>query len=498
MKYTYKILILFLAITALNCADLEENPVGLLAPDGFFQTPVDVELGIYGAYGLMTAETFWGRKLTTTIQLLSDEADIGNTSTASRRIEVNEFTLDGTNGMISRFWPMAYRIIATANSVVEGARDIEAEADVKIALEAEGRFIRALVYYHLVRLFGEIPYIDDGTEANTLEDLSKTSVDKVYEFIIEDLEFSKLHLPFTQSVRSRAGKGSAYTLLSSVYLTREDWQSAFDNAKWVIDNHDELNYDLEPDFQNLFNAELHDGLTETIFSLDYEGILVGKAGINDDFEGAMNGIRGADKNGFGVTVPSMAVYNSFSDSDYRKAVTFESETLVGGVLVPYTDYPQEKRPHCAKYFRYYGKAQNEGRKTDNNYALFRYAEVLLIAAEALNELSGPTTEAQGYINAVRFRARNGGTNPADVSGSEISDAAAFRATVLEERRIELAFEYKRWYDIKRRQLGSDVFLGASSLEPQPNFDPNKHYLLPLPQTELSRNPNLRPNNSGYE
>ncbi|MEP0366880.1 MAG: RagB/SusD family nutrient uptake outer membrane protein [Cyclobacteriaceae bacterium] len=500
MKYLNKILLLSLSLLALNCADLEEDAIGTLSSDGFFKTPVDVEMGIFGAYGLMTQETFWGRKMSLTIQLLGDMADIGNTSTSARRVEINEFNFDGTNGMITAFWPAAYNIIATANNAVFGAQNISADADVKLALEAEARFVRAFVYYHMVRLFGDIPYVSEKTPANVMATLSKSSEEDVYQYIADDLEFAKQHLPMTHpgNIRSRATRGSAYTLLASVYLTIEDWQNAYDNAKWVIDNRGELNYDLVADYQDLFNSALQDGQVETVFSLDYKGIIVGKAGINDDFMGALNGIRGADKNGWGVSVPSMAVYNSFPDDDYRKAVTFESETLIDGVLVPYDQYPNEQRPHCAKYFRFYGEAQNEGRKTDNNYAMFRYAEVLLIAAEALNEISGPTAEAQGYVNQVRGRARNGAATPADVSTTEAADANAFRETVLEERRIELAFEFKRWYDIKRRKLGDEVFLGTNSLEPQPNFDASKHYYLPLKQAELDRNPNLLPQNAGYD
>lgn len=499
MKYLNKILLFALAFGTFNCADLEEDPIGNLAPDGFFRTPGDVEMGIFGAYGLMTQETFWGRKLSTTIQLLSDMADIGNTSTAARRIEINEFTLDATNGMITEFWPASYQIIASANNAVFGAQNVSADPEVKRALEGEARFVRALIYYHLVRLFGDIPYVTETTPANDLPTLSKTSEDEVYQFIIKDLEFAREHLPMQHpgNVRSRATSGSAYTLLASVHLTLGNWQDAYDNAKWVIDNRAALNYDLVADFQDLFNSALQDDQVETIFSLDYLG-LVTKNNLNDDFMGAMTGIRGADKNGWGVNVPTMAVYESFSDSDYRKAVTFESATLIGDSLVSYPDYPFEKRPHCAKYFRFYGNAQNEGRKTDNNYAFFRYAEVLLIAAEALNEISGPSAEAQGFINQVRARARNGASTPADVSAIEAADAAAFRATVMEERRVELAFEFKRWYDIKRRKLGNEVFLGANSMEPQPNFDPSKHYYLPLPQDELDRNPNLLPQNGGYE
>jgi hypothetical protein len=125
---------------------------------------------------------------------------------------------------------------------------------------------------------------------------------------------------------------------------------------------------------------------------------------------------------------------------------------------------------------------------------------LLTAAEALAEVSGgPNAESEGYIKQVRARARNNAGTPSafpediasGMSKTEFIDA------VLEERRLELAFEYKRWYDIKRRNLGEASFLGTNALEPHANFDATRDYLMPLPRTELDVNPNLKPQNPGY-
>jgi hypothetical protein len=168
-----------------------------------------------------------------------------------------------------------------------------------------------------------------------------------------------------------------------------------------------------------------------------------------------------------------------------------------GVFVPYTEFQGTKRPHIAKYWRFMGVSRDLVTDTENNYAIYRYAEVLLTAAEALNEISGPTAEAQGYVNEVRARARNwaGAANafPADVDAGISKDE--FRALVLEERRLELSFEFKRWWDIKRRQMGDDVFKGPNSLEPHANFN-NNQYLLPIRQRDIDLNPNLI-QNPGY-
>src|SRR5690606_30758917 len=124
--------------------------------------------------------------------------------------------------------------------------------------------------------------------------------------------------------------------------------------------------------------------------------------------GPMTGIRGADELGWSVSVPSLKVFNTWDSRDYRKWVSFADSSLVNGVMVPYTEFDNTQRPHIAKYRRYPGTANADGRNSDTDYPAFRYAEVLLIAAESLTEVKGPTDEAVGYINQIRTRARNAG------------------------------------------------------------------------------------------
>ena len=474
-----------------------------MAPEGFFKTPKDVQTAIFGAYGWIASERLWGRQYVAAIMLRSDMVDIGDRGTPAERQQVNDFNMDDGNGMVRQFWPYWYQVISATNSAIAGAESLALPEEEINPLIAEARFVRAFSYYNLVQVFGDVPYIDFFiSDPESVISISKTPEAEVYQKILADLEFAKQWLPDQQpsDVRSRPTKGTAASYLASVHLTLHDYQKAYDEAKWVIDNKGTFDYALEPDFQNLFRAEMQDGLEETIFSLDFLGLQNGNGGANDDIMPPMTGIRGADELGWSVCVPSMAVYNTWDDRDYRKEVSFADEAPVGGVIVPYTQFQNTKRPHIAKYRRFPGESNAEGRYSDNNYATMRYAEVLLIAAEALTEIAGGSTaEAEGYVNEVRARARNwAGTTtnfPENVqSGLSKED---FIDLVLEERRLELAFEYKRWFDIKRRDLGVEVFSGPNSLEPHPNFDPSRDYLMPLPRTELAINPNLLPQNPGY-
>lgn len=499
-KYIYSLLLL-VVISFGACTDLIEEPVGLLAPESMFKTPKDVQTAINGTYGRIASESYYGRKITLTLQLLSDMCDIGDLGTPSRRQQINNFVADANNGMITAFWPRSYEIISAANAALNGVDLVEGDEAELNALRAEARFVRAFVYYNLVRIFGEIPYIDFFVnDPEAVKTISKTSVDEVYNGIITDFEFAKQHLPDKQpnSTRFRPSKGTAAAYLASVALTRGDYPKAAEEAKWVITNKDRFGVGLMADYQDVFNSTLFN--SENLFAVDFASGISGSGNENQHYMAPLTGIRGSDDLGWSVNVPSMAVYNSWDDRDYRKSVAFDATTLVNGEEIPYTEYANTQRPHIAKFMRYHGNSPSgDGANGDLNLTAMRYAEVLLIAAEAVNEDEGPTAEAIGFVNQIRQRARNaaGQQNnfPEDVAPGISKEN--LRNLVVEERRLELSFEWKRWFDIKRLKIGEQVFKGPSSLEPHENFDPAKHYLLPIPQKEIDINPNLLPQNPGY-
>ncbi|PSL27967.1 RagB/SusD family nutrient uptake outer membrane protein [Dyadobacter jiangsuensis] len=488
----------------LGCADLDEKPVGLLAPESLFRTSKDVETAIMGAYGWIATERLYGRQFVSALMLRSDMEDIGDRGTPAERQQVNDFNMDDNNNMVNQFWPVWYQVISSTNAAIFGAQQLNLPENTGNPLMAEARFIRAFAYFHLVQVFGDIPYIDYFiSNPESVKSISKAPAATVYASIIADLEFAKQWLPDKQpsEVRSRATKGTAGSYLASVYLTMGQYQKAYTEAKWVIDNKDKFGYALEADFQTLFKAPQAPNMKEHIFDVDFLGLKSGDGGANDDIMAPMTGVRGGDapRSGWSVIVPSLKVYSTWDDRDYRKEVSFEDSLLIGGKLVPYTEFTNTKRPHIAKYARFAGNSNSEGRYSDHNYAAMRYAEILLIAAEASVEVNGPNAEALGYINQIRARARNWAgkqTNfPEDVKAGLAKDAMI--DLILDDRRLELAFEYKRWYDIKRRNLGEKVFKGPNSLEPHETFNATRDYLMPLPRVELQVNPNLAPQNPGY-
>ena len=498
-------LFLFVAAFFSACSDLEEDPIGLLAPESFFRTPADVETAALGIYAHLANEQMYGRKLVLALQLRSDMCDIGDRNTPGRRQNINDFDMGPDNGMVSAFWPRAYQMIGAANAVVDGAANVTG-GDELAAYVGEARFLRAYAYYHLVRLFGDIPYIDFFiTDPASVGDISKTPEAEVYAAIIADLEAAKASLPDRQpnNIRTRPTRGTAAAYLASVHLTMGNYQAAYDEATFVINNRESFGYELLPDFADLWRAENAGGLAEHIFAVDFLANQNGGDNQNTDWMGPITGIRSvstpvAPNGGWSVSVPSLRVYETWDDRDYRKEVSFIDSGFVDGVYSGYEAFAPNHgtpRPHMAKFWEFCGQNRGDCGFSDNNYVAMRYAEVLFIAAEAGLEAGIAETEVLGYLNQIRARARRDTDFPADIAAGLSQDDLL--ATLLDDRRLELAFEFKRWYDIKRRDLGAEAFLSESSLEPHPNFDASRDYLMPLPQDELDRNPNLAPQNAGY-
>lgn len=514
-KYKY-LFTLILGLSIVGCSNLEENALSQLEPDERTVDLVTVETTIAGAYGNLSARAFLSRGLGLPLMLRSDMVDIGNPTTAAERIEHDQFTVSASNPLILNpsnpersFWPRLYQMVRGANETLRELEVLkEQNAGVKEEIAGRARFIRAFAYYHLVRLFGDIPYLDETTTTVDASVAARTPVNTVYESIIADFEYAKQWLPNTRTNRALPGKSAASAFLASVYLTRGEYQLAYNEATDIINNAGAYNLALEPDYRNIFHAENTDFSLEPIFVIDFVG-----TNVNDesrDYLAAFTGFFGQatyyPSGGWSVMVPAQAVFDTWDDGDYRKEICFDAEAVDNdGNTIPFTafsslDGRNANRPHISKYTAMAGdlpQANTSGRDSYSNYQLMRYAEVLLIAAEAAVEI-GRSSEADEWINMIRERARNGNgtgtpsTVPANISGATVDD-------VLEERRLELAFEHKRWYDIVRRRMGNEVF-GSNGFETElqgtQNFDSSRDYLLPIPPLEITNNPKLT-QNPGY-
>lgn len=501
--YIIKFILLILIGVSFSC-ELEENPEGLLAPEGFFQTPSDVQAAVYGAYAELVTSKM-EKSFFLALMLRGDMVDIGDANTMADRRTTNNFTMDSNNIITREGWEVLYAAISAANTAIKGARSINADTDVKNRLEGQARFVRAYAYFHLVRSYGPVPYFDGPVEeVGVLDGAIRNSEEEIYGNIIEDLLFAKDNLPNqnVSNVRNIGTKGSASTVLADVYLTLKRFDEAAVEAREIIVNKGLYDYELVNDYQDLFNANIAGSLKEPIFTTDLNNLFVDIFDGNkyNPEEGMINltRIRDFAPRSLSVAVPSLNVYNSWDSRDYRRKVSFEDSVLVRGVKTALVDTDfRVPRPHIAKFFRFPGPQDTgDDRSSDHHYNLYRYADVLLIAAEAIAETEGATSEAIGYVNQIRNRARFNGvttTNfPEDVMIG-ISDPD-FIQLVREERRLEFAFEFKRWYDIKRWETINASFTQSESLENH-TIDLSRDYLFPIPQMEV--NPPNIPQNTGY-
>jgi len=362
------------------------------------------------------------------------------------------------------------------------------DENLKNRILGEAKFLRGLSYFILVRFFGDIPLIT--TPQSPGDDLRVTRTDKdlVYDQIIKDFEDAIQLLPsreqYSDADKGRASKGSATGLLAKVYLTLGNWQEVVDLCNDV----ETLGYELNNEYGQNFDVNNENSI-ESLFEIQY----VSNAGYGfwdnenqSSWLSTFTGPRNSDMvaGGWGWDQPTQEFVDNYEDADKRKDVTilYDSCPKFDG-----QDY--DKGYSTTGYnLRKFLVTKSVSATYDNsplNFPVLRYADVLLMKAEALNNL-GNTSEAEAPLNKVRQRA-----GLSDISGLTQNE---FKEKVLHERRMELAFEGQRWFELIRvddGQYGLDFLHSIGRVNAT-----SKHLLLPIPQKEIDTNPNLV-QNPGY-
>ncbi len=484
---------LMLLLIGFGCDDFLEKPLqGELTQEGFPENQADAEAATNAAYYFLR-EGLYHTGLFPIDDIMSDDARKGSNPDDQRSTigPYDRFEHNNTDQVIRNWWNTLYSAIRSANVVIEFVPDIDMDESLKANYIAQARFLRALHYFYLVRAFGGVPIV---TSAVPESGLKRASVSDVYTLIVQDLEYASDFLPekSTQSTADlgRATRGAANALLAKVYLFQGSFGQAEDYALAVINSGE---YDLDPDFEMASSLAGEHGVG-SVFEI---GAVFGtQEGLENgtNFYANVQGVRGTPNKGWGFNRPSLDLINSFEPNDPRldATVIFLGETLDGvtisgdgttpdqtevdGVLVEIECYNQ----------KVWTPGQIPATSQGHNRRIIRYADVLLMAAEALNE-NGKTTEALTYLNMVRERARQG--NSSILPDITETDQALLRDIILEERRHELALEGHRYWDLLRTGKAAEV-LGPLG------FQTGKHELLPIPDAEikltfgeLTQNPN---------
>lgn len=473
-RYSLLFGLLFMA-----CSDnLEEVPLYFFEEGNSFKIANDATAALNGVYSHLRDGSYYGMGWIALSDVNADDGSV-QTSTSANLVELDQNTFSATNSYFDGFYTAVYAMIDRANRVIQNVPPIDMNETLKAQILGEAKFLRALGYFDLVRAFGDVPLLTAPSNDVVNVSISRTDKTLVYEQIVQDLLDAEAVLPVKYTAAGQVGRatvGAAKSLLAKVYLTTKNWAKAAEKSKEVIDS---KTYSLFPDFKAVFQPENNNG-QEHIFSVQYSCTQLRYGSpFSKNFA-----IHFSYPFGGGGTFQSNDYYaNSFLPDDYRKEITIimEKEIEDGTIVESRTG------PHTDKYWDSDPCGDNNNR---NNFMIMRYADVLLMYAEAENELNGvPTQSAYDAINEVRKRARNNddAANPQDLSGLS---KEAFRDAVLQERSWELSFEGHRRWDLLRtdRYISTMTDAGITTTD--------KHLLYPIPQNETDVNPALE-QNPGY-
>ena len=491
MKAKYLLIIATLLLTV-SCQDFLNIRTEATMPSiGLdYSKTENIFLPVSAAYAKMRLAEGEAQNYVSVLEVPSDDAYKGSTVDDAPAVkEFDEFTYGPENIHIGYVWSIFYNIVSAANYAVESmdefAKVITGEAALLQVKQcrAEARLIRAYAYFNLVRLFGSVPLIDRSMDSQELASKEVSSVADLYKFIYDDLDAGIQDMP--ESYAGMPGRYTKYTamaLKAKVALYNKDWNEAAKQADAIIATH---KFSLEPNFRDAFSVE-HENGPESLMEIQSSDMGQTSGAMPICYYGFIQGPKGGNEpmQGWGHKVPSdelIAFFDSRGDN-IRKSVTL----LERGSTTPDGDVISDR---CANQY-YNGKVYVPSRYNtrsfnayglDHNMRIIRYADVLLIYAEAM--ANGATIASQsGYtadmaLNEVRSRVGLGASS-------------ATLENIYDERRAELALEENRFFDLVRWGKAADV-LGPLG------FKAGKNELFPIPSAQRQLNSNL-PQNPGYD
>lgn len=439
-----------------SCKDLlDPQPLLYVSEDNSIVNKKSADAAVIGAYNALSQNNYQGNTFRYIVNLSDDNLRWVGNSPSNREFDVHD--VFATNTSVSSLWGALYSTINISNNIIEAVPNVSdqtfSQADRNIAI-GEAYFIRALAYFDLVRLWGNVPIITKPTRTPGSGDgIGNSTPEQVYNQVGADLEAAQRFLPLNPTTlnRNRASIFAVYALKARLFLYLKEWQKASDYADLVIK--ETTRFSLVTSYPQFFNAK---NTTESIFEIDYT--------INNKNSFAGNWFASNITGGTRELLPTdefIALVRGPYGGD-RKSLLLDINTPPRGIIT-------------------YGNMNFKISTGENQVYALRIAEQYLIRAEAKAELEKPE-EAISDIRAIRLRAK-----AQDNDLNTLTGKAQIINTVLQERRLELAYESHRWFDLIRRGLAQQV-LGIT--------DVNK-LLYPIPRQELLVDPALK-QNPGYK
>ncbi len=492
------IFILFI-FNSCNTKDLELTDGNAVSTTTFPKTKAELGGAVNAIYSPLQSQGLYGRYISYMDDYMAgDEAYVGPTRSTPDLRDFLNFTFDATNNDIYLYWKNCYNGISRANFVLDKQTNIadlpdsEVSQDLKNDFIGQTKFLRAYYYFLLVQRFGDIPLYT--TTEVSVSGLPKSPKEDVYQLIFEDLTDAVSKLPLT-SEPGRVTKGTANALLGKIHLYRAEYAEAKTAFEQVISSGV---YTLTPNYFDNFE-NVNENNSESVFEIQFT---YGGGGAwaysdwggqdNGDSETSFRSIEYGGLGGFHNCDPSQSLVDEYETNDPRKHANFyfTGDAWFGGVVGAMN--PPAAPAYWRKYQRSYNGASDGGGLSDINHRVIRYADVLLMAAEVLNQTGG-TIDSKTPIdlmNMVRDRVGmpNYGTASMNATYPVTNQTEIFNA-IKHERRVELAGEQSRFPDLLRWGMASSI----------PGFQVGKNELFPIPQKEFDTNANLSTSdqNPGY-
>lgn len=525
---------LLISISACDPGFIDRPQLAVQTSDNFYKTAEDAKAAVTSVYNFFQMYDFEVSKFEFG-DIASDDAEKGGESDNDRPFvkDLEYFRTRSDNLSCRDMWRICFRAVYQANFAIDNISTIEMDKNLKERYNAELRFVRAHFYFYLLNIFGEVPLI---TKTLTSEEYHQPKAMKaaIWEQIEKDLIFARDHLPhkskYDESDMGRVTKGAAQALLANVYLFQKKWALAQKEAKEIILSGE---YRLEPEFQDLFQVKKTDFGVESVFEVPHQTT---NSGWGDDNEGTVvpTYCRSRNAGGWGFNSPTYDLLSEFEPGDPRLVHTllFDGDIFEGEV-----QYNQYSPSHLCSRKVFLTPSERVGFESSDapfNLKVIRYAEVLLIHAEAACE-NGDIQEALSSLNQIRKRARESSAADPKATFKNINkyrvtadryemykfigydflkansdkqnlladvrttDQQTVRQAIRHERRVELAMENKRFYDIIRWGDAENHFHRFAEkwkTGKGGQFRKNINENFPIPQDELDVNPKMT-QNPGY-
>ena len=491
MKLKYNLIaIALLGFSFSSCSDfLEQNPQTDLSENDFYKTADDILSAVNGAYSSLQEGDIYGNWYVFG-EIPSDNTRNQLSGSVTTQNEFDQFYIDTQNSMIANFWKAAYKVINRTNTILGRIDGIEINTELANRYKLECKFIRALMYFNLVRVYGDVPLVLKEISISESYDILREPKENVYNQIIADLkEAQDLPVSYSTAEDGRATQGAAKALLANVYMTLHKYAEAETILAEIINSGrysllentpGSLNID---GYKNVFSPVNHNS-KEGIFEIQF---LKGGYGEGSNYahnfapENSGTNVVAVGGTG-GNNIPEMDIYNAYEEGDLRRDFSMS---------LGYYDNRKNNEWVESRYVCKFMDVPYQNNDASNNYPVIRYADVILMYAEALNQ-NGKTAEACKYLNMTRRRGfgyQTTETSPVDL---QTTDKAQFALMVEQERRVELAFENHRWFDLIRTGRAVEVMRSKG-------FSLNETNLIcPIPQKQIDVNPKLTQNDYRIE